>query len=49
MKIQEVLTKPIKECTTAGAIAVAIPSGGGFKNGGPGMISRTSKKKKSKR
>ena len=50
MKIQDILSKPIKECTTAGAIAVAIPSGGGFKNGGPGTISRTgTKKKKSKR
>lgn len=50
MRIFELFEKPIKECTTSGAIAVAIPNGGnGFKSGGPGTISRTgSKKKKSK-
>lgn len=51
MRMREILTKPIKECTTSGAVAVAMPNGGnGFVNGGPGMISRTgSKKKKSKK
>ena len=38
----------IGETTTAGAIASSMGNGNGFVNGGPGTISRTKKKKKSK-
>lgn len=54
MKINEVLNKPLKECT-AGAtgtssIATSMGGGNGFVNGGVGTISRTrSKNKKSKK
>lgn len=55
MLISELINKPIKECVTAGgvsagAVATAMPGGNGFKNGGPGTISRAgTRKKKSKR
>jgi hypothetical protein len=52
MRIVEIFNLPIKECTTAGSVAVAVGGGkgNGFVNGGPGTISRTNtKKKKSKK
>jgi len=40
--------KNIDETTTAGGIASSMGAGNGFVNGGPGTVSRVSKKRKKK-
>lgn len=52
MKINEVLNKPLKECsvgaTGSSSIAGSMGGGNGFANGGPGTISRSTTKRKTK-